>query len=107
MEAEVDAEEELDFKAVHLGGRHSADLGVVGIVEVLVVEELGSQHDGGNHDTVNVKFSEEEIVALREGVCLCVCREGGGLGWLEREQKISSLKTASLPFSPGSACRCR
>ena len=67
MEAEIDAEEELYFKAVHLRRRNAADLGVVGVVKVLVVEKLGSQHDGGNHDTVNVEVSEEEVVTLKVG----------------------------------------
>lgn len=54
--------------ATHLGGGHAADLGVVRVVEVLVVEELGRQHDRGYDDAVDVQAREQEAVALDEAV---------------------------------------
>ena len=45
---EVAQEEELHLQRVDFTARHTTHLGVVGVVEVLVVKELGRQHDAGD-----------------------------------------------------------
>ena len=47
---------------------HAADLGVVRVVEVLVVKELGRKHDGRDDDPVHIELGQQEVVALDETV---------------------------------------
>ena len=64
VQREIDAEEEFDLERVHLERGHSADFRVVRVVEILIVEEFGGEHDRSDHDAVDVETGEEEVVAL-------------------------------------------
>lgn len=44
-QTEVNHKKKLDLKRVDLMARHPADLRVVRVVEVLVIEELGRKHE--------------------------------------------------------------
>lgn len=44
-ESEVGHEEKLDLKRVHFTARHTSYFCIVGVVEILIVKELGSKHD--------------------------------------------------------------
>jgi hypothetical protein len=58
VQRKVDGKEELELQRVHLAQRHAAHLGVVGVVEVLVVEELGRQHHLRESESVRERESE-------------------------------------------------
>ena len=47
---------------------NSANLGVVRVVVVLVVEELGGDHDAGDGDPVDVERGQRKIIPLDEAV---------------------------------------
>jgi hypothetical protein len=66
---EVDHEEELDLKLVHLYDRNASDLGVVGIGAEGVVKELGGCHHCGDEEPVYVERRDAELpVRLKEPV---------------------------------------
>ncbi len=68
VEGEVDAEEELNLEGVHLSRGHSSNLGVVSIVEVLVIEELGGEHNTSDGNAMDIQLRKEEVVALNEAI---------------------------------------
>lgn len=68
VKAEVDPEEEFHLEAVHLRYQDAADLGVVGVVVVGIVEELGGQQDGRYDHSMNVEVGKEKVVPLDETV---------------------------------------
>lgn len=68
VKAEVNPEEELHFEAVHLRYQDAAYLGVVGVVVVGIVEELGSQKDGSNDHSMDIEVGEKEVVPLNETI---------------------------------------
>lgn len=67
-QAEVDPEQELALEGVELGREDSAHPGVVRVVVVRVVGELGGQEDGRDDDPVGAAVREEEAVAPDEPV---------------------------------------
>ena len=93
MQGEVDRKEELQLEVVHLRRRDTTDLqkerrcglstrrsetegepktgahlGVVCIVEILIVEELGSKHYRRYDDSVHIQRREQETISLNETV---------------------------------------
>ncbi|KAF1790101.1 hypothetical protein GQ600_2604 [Phytophthora cactorum] len=68
MEAEVDEKQILDLQLVHLGAGHAAHLGVVGVVEIVVVEELGGQHDARDDNAVHVELRKHKALHLVQAV---------------------------------------
>ena len=50
MKVKVDHYKKLDFKEVEFSERDPTHTGVVLVVEVLIVEELGAQHDAVEGD---------------------------------------------------------
>ena len=43
MKTEVDSKEEFNFKSIHFGDKYSSNLGIVRIIVISIVKELGSQ----------------------------------------------------------------
>ena len=68
VKAEVDPEEEFHLEAVHFRYQDTADLGIVGVVVVGIVEELGRQEDGRYDHSMDVEVGEEEVVPLDEPI---------------------------------------
>jgi len=68
VKAEVDPEEEFHLETIHLRYQHAANLGIIGVVVVGIVEELGRQEDGRYDHSMNVEVGEEEVVPLDEPI---------------------------------------
>jgi len=65
----VGHEQELHLKEVDLAARNTAHLGKVGIVKILVIEELCSQHDAGNEKAMDVEGIDNEAgIALDDAI---------------------------------------
>ena len=68
VKAEVDPEEEFHLEAVHFRYQDAANVGIVGVVVVGIVEELGRQEDGRYDHSMDVEVGEEEVVPLDEPI---------------------------------------
>lgn len=68
VKAEVDPEEEFHLEAVHFRYQDAANLGIVGVVVVGIVEELGRQEDGRYDHSMDIEVGEEEVVPLDEPI---------------------------------------
>ena len=68
VQTEVDPEQKFHLEAVHLRYQDASNLGVVGVVVVGIVEELGSQQDGCNDHSMNIEVGQEEVVPLDETI---------------------------------------
>mmetsp|Transcript_18783 Transcript_18783/g.44515 ORF Transcript_18783/g.44515 Transcript_18783/m.44515 type:complete len:270 (+) Transcript_18783:199-1008(+) len=68
VKAEVDPKEEFHLEAVHFRYQDAADLGIIGVVVVGIVEELGRQEDGRYDHSMDIEVGEEEVVPLDEPI---------------------------------------
>ena len=68
VKAEVDPKEEFHLEAVHFRYQDAADLGIIGVVVVGIVEELGCQEDGRYDHSMDIEVGEEEVVPLDEPI---------------------------------------
>jgi hypothetical protein len=68
VEGEVRQKQKLDLQRVDLLAGHAPDLGVVQVVEVLVVEKLGREHDRGDQDPVHVQRGQGKVALLDQPV---------------------------------------
>lgn len=59
-EGEVRHEQKLHFKRVHFSAWNTSDLGVVGVVIVLIIEKLGGQHHTRDQQPVNIQAIDNE-----------------------------------------------
>ena len=68
VQTKVDSEEKFHLEAVHLRYQDASNLGVVGVVVIGIVEELGSQKDGCNDHSMDIEIGQEEVVPLDETI---------------------------------------
>ncbi len=73
-ESKVIHEEEFNLEIVHFIAWYTADLCVIGVVEVLIIEELCGQHHARDKETVDVeRVDNERRVSLNDPVNVDEC----------------------------------
>lgn len=68
VQTEVDEEEELHLQRIDFLARDPTHLGIIQVVEILIVKELGSQHDRSDDDAMNVESSQGKVALLNKAV---------------------------------------
>lgn len=64
MERKVDQREELELERVQLCCGYTSNSGIVCVVVIRIVKELGSDHDGRDEETVDVERGEQKTRVL-------------------------------------------
>ena len=64
VKIEIDTKEEINFKSVHFQNYHATHVGVIRIVVIVIIKDLGGKQDSSNYNKVNVKFRHDEFVSL-------------------------------------------
>lgn len=73
VQSKVDTEKKINLQAVHFGNQNSSDLGVVRIVVIRIVKELGGEQYSRDDDSMHVQFRKEEIIVLNQSVNVNQC----------------------------------
>ena len=56
VKTEVNPEKKLNFQTIHFGNKDSTNFGIISVVVVRIVEELGCQEYGCHTDSMHIKF---------------------------------------------------
>jgi len=68
MQTKVDSEQKVHLQTVHFRYQNTTNLGVVSVVVVCIVKELGSEENCRDDGTMHVQFRQQKVIALNESI---------------------------------------
>ena len=68
MKTEIDSEEKVHLKPVHLTDQNPTDLRIVGVVVVCIVEKLSREENRCDDDSMYIELRKQKVVSLNQPV---------------------------------------
>ena len=75
VQAKIDPKQKVHFQTVHFADKNASNLGIIRIVVVGIVKELGGQQDSRNDNSVHIEFRQKEVAPLDQSINVNQCKD--------------------------------